>query len=334
MLFYENVKSNGHQILKTMKTPQGQSKQKTSNKYAALKALLIIGVGAYFTYVLYWFAKTIPWMIQITTQPENFFPPAGLNPADPFGVPASYLMEYAGFAGLAVRLVGACFALLAVYLFFRGESIGSLRLRNATSKALLLEGIHFVSFIPAFYYLTNVATLPLTSRVCLFGTLGIQLVLIAPTLILLSRKLSSKAEAVPTGLIRMAAIAALSYVLAMWGMYWFKWTEMAALEGLEFLIVVPRIVAFGNTAVIFSLSAIFAILGTRSLLHKADSQKATRWWGLSTVFLSTHIIVFVLFCIGVNAAFLAIFGELWIIPLVALGAYMLFVSFRKPKVKA
>jgi hypothetical protein len=299
---------------------------KPNRRNTVLKAIVLISVASYFAYVLYWFAKTIPWIIQIAIDPANFMPAAGLNPAAAFAVSASYLMEYVGFLGLGVRLVAACFALFAAVLFLRGEPFSSMRLRNAASWALLLEGLYFVSFIPAFYYLAEVSTLPVTSRACLSGQLGVQLGLIAPTLILLSLKLKSTAQVAPAKIKKYAAVAAVSYVVALWVSYWFKWAEMSALEGVGFLFEVPRVVAFMNTAIVFSLAVLFAVLGAKSLLR--GGAHAARFWGISTVLLSTHIIVFEIFCLSVNAAFLAVFGEIWLIPLMALGVYLL---LWKPK---
>jgi hypothetical protein len=150
--------------------------------------------------------------------------------------------------------------------------------------------------------------------------------LIAPTLILLSRKLKNPTQLALDKIKKYAAVAAVSYVVALWISYWLKWTEMAALKGAGFLFEVPRVVAFMNTAVIFSLAVVFAVLGAKSLLR--GGANAARFWGIAAVLLSTHILVFEVFCLSVNAAFLAVFGEIWLIPLMALGVYLL---LWKPK---
>jgi len=301
-------------------SPLGKSK--------VLKVILLVAVCAYFVYVLYWFIKTIPWIAQISFDPASFYPAAGLSLVNPLAVPSSYLMEYVGFAGLAVRLVGACCALAAAVLVIRGYAFSSAKLKSYASKAILLEGFHFFSFIPAFYYLAAVSTLPVTSRACLSGQLAVQLALIAPSLIILGLKLRKPTVSLGE-LTKYAAFATVFYVLALWVSYWLKWTEMTALEGLPFLFMVPRVVAFLNTAIVFSLAAAFAVLGARSVLQKQSSSVASRWWGLAAILLSTHLTIFVVFCVSVNAAFLAVFGELWTIPLMALGAYLLAVSVRK-----
>jgi hypothetical protein len=49
-------------------------------------------------------------------------------------------MEYAGFVGLIVRLIGAIYAMLSAYFFFDGRMNPS-KLKSIVSKALLMEGV-------------------------------------------------------------------------------------------------------------------------------------------------------------------------------------------------
>ncbi|HUT16957.1 MAG TPA: hypothetical protein VMW84_01515, partial [Acidobacteriota bacterium] len=67
-------------------------------------------VGSYFAYALYWFIKTIPWVVEISLRPEHYSPPTGLRFTDPYSVPIAYLMEYSSFFGLMVRVAGASYA--------------------------------------------------------------------------------------------------------------------------------------------------------------------------------------------------------------------------------
>ena len=71
------------------------------------KYLVLTIIGSYFSYALYWFAKTIPWIIEISLKPEYYIPATGLRSTDPLNVSLAYLMEYTGFFGLMVRVVGA-----------------------------------------------------------------------------------------------------------------------------------------------------------------------------------------------------------------------------------
>ncbi|MCW4004989.1 MAG: hypothetical protein NWF04_00110 [Candidatus Bathyarchaeota archaeon] len=291
------------------------------------KALILIMICCFFTYALYWAAKTIPWMIDITLHPESFYPAAGLQQVNSYSLAVSYVMEYAGFFGLLIRLVAAAFAVLA---FAAIQKTGNPLIgpaKNRISKALLLEGIYFLSFIPSIYYLAGFSSLPITSRLCLIGTLGVQIALISPVLILLSRRLKKTSSAAPensASLVRLTVLACLCYVVAIWFMYIFKWTEMAALEGAIWLIIPPRLIAFSNTAITLTLSAAFAALATKTYLHhKTLTPKTLKLWGASAILLSLHTIIFVIFCFNVNAAYLASFGELWLIPLLGVGVYLL-----------
>jgi hypothetical protein len=46
-------------------------------------------------------------MARASLNPEAYYPPAGLLFTDYYGYAAAFLMEYAGFVGLIVRLIGA-----------------------------------------------------------------------------------------------------------------------------------------------------------------------------------------------------------------------------------
>ena len=106
---------------------------------------------------------------------------------------------------------------------------------------------------------------------------------------------------------------------------------MVVLEGgLNWLLTPPIIIAFLNTIVILSLSVVFAIVGALHILRKGGENKTTRWWGLSAIFLSTHFIIYVLYYVNVGVPWMAQFAELWMIPLLGLGMYLL---LKNPKVK-
>jgi hypothetical protein len=75
-----------------------------SKRQTVAKALLLVMVCAFLGYVLFWAVKSFPWIIEISVNPEAYLPAAGLQHVDQLSMDISYLMEYAGFAGLIVRL--------------------------------------------------------------------------------------------------------------------------------------------------------------------------------------------------------------------------------------
>ena len=91
-----------------------------------------------------------------------------------------------------------------------------------------------------------------------------------------------------------------------------------------------RILGFLNTIVVQSLAVFFAVIGVFYALRKSGGKSLMRWWGLSLIFLSTHIILYVVYCASVGITRFIIFGELWVIPLFGLGAYLL---LKNPRVR-
>ena len=300
--------------------------------HLAVKTLIMVVVSSYFAYALYWFVKSFLWIIEISLRPEYYSPAAGLRFTNSYSLSVAYLMEFSGFFGLMIRIIGASYALLSAFLIFKAETIFSSSIKNKISKALFFEGFYFFSFIPAIYYLWDLSTLPLTSRLLLSTAFSTQIVLISPCLILLSLKLRKySSNAGEKALVRLVILSCLSYVVAFWVTYVLKWAEMGVLEGgLNWLLTPPRIIAFLNSVFTLSLSVAFAIIGTLQILRKSGGGNTARWWGLASIFLSTHLIIYVLYVANVGPLSFIQWGELWVIPLIAVGAYLL---LRNPKIK-
>jgi hypothetical protein len=55
-----------------------------------------------------------------------------------------------------------------------------------------------------------------------------------------------------------------------------------------------------------------------------------RWWGLSAIFLSIFMIIYVIYCASVRIDLIIPFGELWVIPISGIVAYLL---LKNPKAK-
>jgi uncharacterized membrane protein YozB (DUF420 family) len=75
-----------------------------------------------------------------------------------------------------------------------------------------------------------------------------------------------------------------------------KWAEMTVLEGINWLLTFPRDMGFLNTIIILSLAVFFAVIGVHHILRKRDRNKTRRMWGLASIFLSTHIIIYMFYC--------------------------------------
>ncbi len=290
-----------------------------------LKILILIAVGSYFAYAFYWFVATIPWMVEISVGSGSYSPVTGLRFTDSFSIFLAYLMEYSSFLGLVVRVSGASYALLSVLLIFRDEGSSFLKTQNRVSRALLLEGCHYLFFIPAIVFmLLNISALPAISDLLLSIVLVAQILLITPFLINLAVKVRNyESDADKLLMIRCAGLSYMSFVIAMWITYMLKWGEMMAVDPLLFSTLSVRILGFMNTVFVQSLAAIFAVIGVYLILKKHDIGKSVRWLGLSSVLISLHMIIYVIYVTLVGATWFIPLGELWLVPPIGLGLYLL-----------
>jgi hypothetical protein len=303
-----------------------------AHTHLAVKTLILVAAASYFAYALYWFVKTIPWTIEISLRPGYYSPATGLRFTNSLSVSAAYLMEYSGFLGLLARVVGASYALLSAFLLLKTETNSFLVIRDKISKALLLEGLYFLSFIPAVYFLLNFSALPSVSNFLLSTSFSTQILLISPFLISLGIKVRKyEPSSGGSSLLRLAALSSMNYVIAVWVAYTLKWTEMHAVDPYLFSALSIRILGFLNTIVILSLAVVFAVVGALNILRKGGGNNTMRLWGLSSILFSTHIILYVVYCITVGIRRFIPFGELWAIPLIGLGVYLL---MKNPKIKS
>ncbi len=296
-----------------------------SRSHLILKTLALTIVGSYFAYALYWFVKTIPWIIEISLRPEYYSPATGLRFTDFYSVSLAYLMEYSGFIGLMVRVVGASYALLSAFLILKNKKDSFPIIQNKISKALLLEGSYYLSFIPAIILmLLNFSALPTISNLLLSTVFSTQILLITPLLIKLATTIKNyESDVDKPSLIRWAGLAYMSFVIALWVTYMLKWREMMAVDPYLFSALSVRILGFLNTVIVQSLAVVFAVVGVLLIMRKSGLHKAIRWLGLSSIFLSLHIIIYVIYVTHVGITRFIQFGELWLIPLIGLGLYLL-----------
>ena len=293
--------------------------------------LALITVSVYFGYVLYWFVKTIPWIVEIPLKPELYVPATGLRFTNSYSVSLAYLMEYTGFVGLIVRVAGASYALFAVLIILKNKKEPFREAQDKIAKALLLEGVYYISFIPAILLLAlNFSALPNISNMLLSIVFSTQILLITPLLIKLASKVKNyETEEDKPSLIRWTSLSYMSFTVALWVTYMLKWREMMAVDPYLFSALSVRILGFLNTVIVQSLAVAFAAFGLVFILKKRSLHKAMRLIGLSTFFLSLHIIIYVIYVTYVGITRFIQFGELWLIPLMAVGLYLLLKQYKK-----
>jgi hypothetical protein len=298
-----------------------------------IKVLALTTVVSYFAYALYWLVKTIPWIVEISLKPEYYVPATGLRFTNTYSVSLAYLMDYTGFVGLMVRVVAASYALVAAFLVLKNEKDVFSAIKNKISRALLLEGVYYLSFVPAIMLLMlNFSALPNISNMLLSTAFSTQIILITPLLIKLATTVKNyETDADKPSLIRWAGLSYICFVVAIWVTYMLKWREMMAVDPYLFSALSVRILGFLNTAIVQSLAVAFAAVGVLLILKKRGLDKAARWMGLSAIFLSLHVIIYVIYVTHVGITRFIQFGELWLIPLIGVGLYLLLKKPTEPK---
>ena len=307
-----------------------------ARNHFVLKTLILVTIGSYFAYALYWFLKTIPWIIYISQGPEYYSAPTGLIYTNAYSLLTGYITDYSAFFGLTIRVIGASYALLAALLILKNKTNPKYKIQNKISKALLLEGLYFLSLIPAIYFLLSFSALIPEANIYLTLQIVTQILLISPFLILLSRKVKRYSSSVNTfSTLRLTALSCLSYVVALWGIYMFKWigmiAEAHAIGDQNWLQFGVRVFGLQNTLIVLSLSVVFAVVGTLQILRRRGENITVKWWGLSLIFLSTHFLIYMFYVATVGFWDAMLYGEVWTIPLLGLGIYIL---WNNPKIQA
>ena len=134
-----------------------------------------------------------------------------LQTSDPFWTSFWFASELIGEIGLALRFIGACFALaFASVLAAKGQTIFS-HLR----KAVLLEGAYYVFNLP---FIVSLFARPNTSIVNVEAGLSylLQLLLVSPAFFVLYAKLKTPNPGANGDYYKWGAIGAIGFTLALW----------------------------------------------------------------------------------------------------------------------
>lgn len=292
---------------------------------AALLTIIASSILVYFAYSAYWLAVTVPWIANITTNPAGFTPPTGFLVRNPASLTASYVMEYSGFAGLILRLLGAAFGLVA-FAHIAKEGAGSFsRHKGKVSAALLLTGVYYITLAPIVYFLLNYSALPTISNNLLSLNQIIQILLVATFLIHIGLKVRKESFDVRPGRIwTRISLASAAYTIGVLIVYLSKWAEMMAVDPYLFSALSVRIIGFLNTVLVQTLAVAFAVTAVCSTYIMRLQSKTSALWGMALIFLGLHTVIYTYYCafiVGIPR-FIA-FGELWHIPLIILGAYLI-----------
>ncbi len=302
-------------------------------RLAVLLAIIAICLISYFVYSAYWLAKTLPWIWNIAVNPGGFSPPTGLIVRNSNSLSSAYLMEYTGFVGLIMRLVGASVALVA-FVYIVKDGVHSFpRHKGKLSAALLINGLFFLTLVPVIYFLLNYSALPTISNRLLSLNQVTEIALMSSFLIYIGLKVRKSDVTVDSAFLwRLVGLAATAYVVAIWIIYMSKWTEMMAVDPYLFSALSARIIGFMNTIIVQTLAVALAVAAAIAMSLKKLSSKTPLLWGLALVLLSLHTVIYTIYCaFVVGIPRFIIFGELWQIPLMALGVYLCVSVFKSGK---
>ena len=228
--------------------------------------------------------------------------------------------EVAGSTGEYMRLIGAIFALISAILFYRKKS-GYL---NMLSKALLFESLYFLLYIPVVinHFVGSVIS---TSSFLNFNvglSYLLQIVLIFPSLFILSRKLKKGSN------LYWMFVAATFYVFGMWIRHGFLWVY--GIFPMQTQLTLIDMVGSVNSLLTLLLAAI--ICGAACLMIKTSSARAQmRTWllSLAVVLAGTYFVIYDVISIfsPIYNAYLLL-TDAWMITLLLLGI-ALFYDYRK-----
>ena len=145
----------------------------------------------------------------------------------------------------------------------------------------------------------------------------LQTLLTVPFLLFLRRKINNSGESViNVELKKWIGITFVAYLGAIWINHITRWFDMTLAGGISVILTSINPLGFFNSAIVLSLSVIFAIIGFIKIKEKGILSK---WFGLSMNMVGIHFIILVIFYALQDSLHVLYLFELWTIPLFGLG---------------
>ena len=246
----------------------------------------------------------------------------GLVSADPVAEVLRYQfwVDYVltGVIGDGIRLAAVILALISAYLIWgpRREEFSSVK--KNVARGVLFEGIYFLTLLPL-----SIIGFIRGSAPILMVAFIMQILMVSPVLIVLSRKVSSYTEAAKADVIRWSCIAGIVYLAGIWINNVFRWFSMAASTGLEFILSGVTSIGFLSAVITLSLSLIFAVTGAYALLKKEKKKLGIRLFALALIMVGLHFVFFIVYSAITNSLRWVWLNEIWPITLLGLGIGMM-----------
>jgi hypothetical protein len=243
-----------------------------------------------------------------------------------FQLPTIWVAGHASSTvGLMIRFCELTLALVLMGLVFLGrKDVRSLR--SKISIVVLLEGVYFLCFaLPATMLLWLGATLYETQSYIYSGSYYAQILLAAPLIFLLALKVRKNDSSV----MKYAALAIVGYFAAVWINNNSRWLATAGvLEG-KFVLPEGQLFGFANSIVCLSLALIFAVSWCMVVLKKGVDTRGWRMLGLGVSLLGAHFLIYLIYAIIAGSLGSVMLVEIWMIPLLGLGASLMFETHGK-----
>jgi hypothetical protein len=235
------------------------------------------------------------------------------------GFPSFYLDTLFGATGDALRVIGVCLSLLAIYLFWGPRSRAFTNVKKYVAVTLLFEAVFWLlaSPITIIEFLSGriYSLLPIAYILAIF--------LVSPLLIVLAIKVWRFQKNDKYQVLKWAGVAAIGYLTGIWIINVFRWFSMAQSAGLGFLFSGTTFLGFLNAVVTLSLALILAVFGFYIGLRRRNGKLAIRLWALALIMLGLFFAIFILYTAVTNSWNYLLITEIWPIPFLGLGVGML-----------
>jgi hypothetical protein len=268
---------------------------------------------AFFVYQLYLLLNSFPATFRIF----NFYL-THIQTGELFWSSVWFSSEFIGEIGLMVRFAGACFFVAFAWVLLRKKEVLLSRLRNA----VLLEGTHFLFYIPFISYLYARPAVDAAIRVVYVETAvsyTIQTTLVFSSLIMLYFKMR-RVNVDAAQLFKWGAIGITSYVFALWVKHF-----MLNLYALPINFADPvLLVGFLNSVLTMFAAALILLFAFVPVIRGERTEFSFKAVGIAFVLVGVYFVVYILVSL-VNAGYLSFLAltELWAVAFVVAGAGLL-----------
>ena len=247
----------------------------------------------------------------------------GLVSADPIGEVLRYQfwVDYVltGVIGDGIRLAAVILALISAYLVWGPRQEDFPNVKKNVARAILFEGIYFLTLLP----LSIIGVIRGGSAPVLLIAFIMQILMVSPVLIVLSRKVSGYTEAAKANVIKWSCIAGVVYLAGIWLNNVCRGFSKAASAGLSFLLAGISSLGVLSTVITLALSLVFAVAGAYVLLKKDKNKLSIRLFALALIMLGLHFVIFIVYSAITSSLNFVWLTEIWPITLLGLGIGMI-----------